>query len=84
MNAFTTCLLIHFCFLQMWDLTAGKLLADFKDHSGGVTTCEFHPDEFLLASGSSDRSVLDGELTCLIKNTKIDGNQRLCNNVIAH
>ena len=41
----------------MWDLTAGKLLNDFKLHTGPVNTVEFHPNEFLLASGSSDRTV---------------------------
>ena len=42
---------------QLWDLTAGKMLQDFKQHSGPVNTVEFHPNEFLLASGSSDRTV---------------------------
>ena len=40
---------------QLWDLTAGKLLTDLKLHNGPVTTVEFHPNEFLLASGSADR-----------------------------
>ena len=33
------------------------MLQDFKQHSGPVNTVEFHPNEFLLASGSSDRTV---------------------------
>jgi WD40 repeat protein len=39
----------------MWDLTAGKLLADLKMHKSGVNVVEFHPHELLLASGSNDR-----------------------------
>ena len=47
-----------FCFIfsQLWDLSAGRLLAEFKDHKGPVTSIRFHPKEFLLASGSSDRT----------------------------
>lgn len=41
----------------MWDLSAGKMLADFKTHSKGVTTVQFHPRELLMASGSMDRTV---------------------------
>ena len=41
--------------LKLWDLTAGKLLTDFRAHAGAVTSVEFHPNEFLLASGSTDR-----------------------------
>ena len=37
--------------LQLWDLTAGKLLHDFKCHEGQVQCIDFHPHEFLLATG---------------------------------
>ena len=37
--------------LQLWDLTAGKLLHDFKYHEGQVNCIDFHPHEFLLATG---------------------------------
>jgi hypothetical protein len=49
---------------QIWDLKAGRLLTDLKGHTGAVNTLEFHPNEFLLATGSSDRweSLV---LTCL-------------------
>ena len=40
---------------QLWDLTAGKLLNDYSLHTGPVTCTTFHPNEFLLASGSADR-----------------------------
>ena len=36
---------------QVWDLTAGKLLKDFSDHQGAVTTMDFHPNESPAAAG---------------------------------
>lgn len=36
---------------QLWDLTAGKLMHDFKYHDGQVQCLDFHPHEFLLATG---------------------------------
>jgi len=38
--------------LQLWDLTAGKLMHDFKYHEGQVQCLDFHPHEFLLATGN--------------------------------
>ena len=32
------------------------MIADFKNHTGAVMSVQFHPKEFLLASGSSDRT----------------------------
>lgn len=40
---------------QLWDLTAGKMMSEFPGHTGPVNVVEFHPNEYLLASGSSDR-----------------------------
>ena len=42
--------------LQVWDLTAGKLLHSFC-HEDAITGLEFHPSEFVLATGSADRTV---------------------------
>jgi katanin p80 WD40 repeat-containing subunit B1 len=42
---------------QLWDLTAGKLIHDFDAHKGPISSVEFHPHEFLLATGSADRTV---------------------------
>lgn len=41
--------------VQLWDLAAGKIMFEFTGHSGPVNVVEFHPNEYLLASGSSDR-----------------------------
>lgn len=46
-------------FFQLWDLVAGKLVFEFTEHIGPVNV-EFHPNEYLLASGSSDRYVRGG------------------------
>ncbi|KAE8733230.1 hypothetical protein F3Y22_tig00001478pilonHSYRG00474 [Hibiscus syriacus] len=37
--------------VKVWDLTAGKLLNEFKFHEGLIRTIDFHPLEFLLATG---------------------------------
>ena len=42
---------------QLWDLTSGKLLHDFKQHTAAATCVEFHPKEFLLSTASNDRFV---------------------------
>ena len=42
--------------LQVWDLTAGKLLHDFR-HEDAITGVEYHPSEFILATSSADRTV---------------------------
>lgn len=35
----------------------GRVLKEFSEHNNSITCVEFHPNEFLLASGSSDRTV---------------------------
>ena len=47
--------ILFYSSVQLWDLTAGKLLNNFRHHDGPVTTAEFHPSEFLLTSGSADK-----------------------------
>lgn len=44
-------------YIQLWDLTSGKLLHEFKQHTAAVNCVEFHPKEFLLATASNDRFV---------------------------
>lgn len=41
----------------MYDIVAGKLLAELKGHSSSITDVVFHPNEFLLASSSNDGTV---------------------------
>lgn len=43
--------------LRIWDLTAGKLLHEFKNHTNAITKVRFHPNEYFLASSSADRTV---------------------------
>lgn len=42
--------------MQIWDLTAGKLAGTLTGHKGAISALDFHPSEFLLASGSVDGS----------------------------
>ena len=51
--------------LQLWDLTSGKLLHDFKQHTAAATCVEFHPKEFLLSTASNDRFVFNISFTIL-------------------
>ena len=44
-------------FVQIWDLTAGKVLTTMNLHSGPVNVVQFHPKELLLGTGSSDKYV---------------------------
>jgi len=39
----------------LWDITAGKLLHELRDHTGPLTCMGFHPKELLMATGSADR-----------------------------
>ncbi len=41
----------------MWDLSAGKQITEFRQHSAAVHCLTFHPTELLLASSASDRTV---------------------------
>lgn len=43
--------LISSIFVQVWDLTAGKLMHNFNFHEGPIFSLDFHPLEFLLATG---------------------------------
>lgn len=42
----------------VWDLTAGRPLHRFSQHAGApVASIDFHPNEFLMATGAEDRVV---------------------------
>lgn len=40
---------------QLWDLKQAKTLAEFTAHTAAVGAVQFHPNEYLLASGGADR-----------------------------
>ena len=68
------------CRLQIWDLSAGKVITDFKSHTGAVTSVQFHPKEFLLASASFDRTTKfwDLERFTLVSETAPEANGIRC------
>lgn len=43
------------CLRQLWDLMQGKTITEFTSHTAAVNIVQFNPNEYLLASGSSDR-----------------------------
>ena len=72
-------ILVLFMF-QLWDLSAGRLLADFKEHRGPVTSVKFHPKDYLLATGSSDKTakIWDLESFSLISESAPESNGIRC------
>jgi len=42
--------------VKLWDLTAGKLMQDLDLHRGPVSSIAFHPKEYLMATGSADKT----------------------------
>ena len=57
----------------MWDLRAGKMLTELVQHTGPVVDVEFHPHEFLVASGGFDRIVNFWDLENFQLVTSTDG-----------
>lgn len=43
--------------VKLWDLTAGRLVHEFTQHSAPVSGLAMHPTEFLMASASVDRTL---------------------------
>lgn len=56
------------------------MITDFKSHTGAVTSVQFHPKEFLLASASSDRTTKfwDLERFTLVSETPPEANGIRC------
>lgn len=46
---------LTFVSCQLWDLYQGKTITEFTSHTAAVSVVQFHPNEYLLASGSADR-----------------------------
>ena len=38
------------------------MIAEFRDHTSAVTSVHFHPKEFLMATGSADRTAMVWDL----------------------
>eukprot|EP00762_Andalucia_godoyi_P005359 ANDGO_06725.mRNA.1 Katanin p80 WD40 repeat-containing subunit B1 homolog len=52
--------------VRVWDLAAGKCLAEFASgHSNTVTCIDFHPQEFLMVTGGADRRLVFWDLETL-------------------
>ncbi|KAF0981176.1 hypothetical protein FDP41_012964 [Naegleria fowleri] len=43
--------------IKIYDITTGKKFGQIQSHRSTVTTIDFHPSEFYLATGSADRTV---------------------------
>ncbi|MBA4419339.1 MAG: hypothetical protein C0392_15765 [Syntrophus sp. (in: bacteria)] len=62
--------------VSLWDVATGKKLKDFKGHSMGVNSIAFSPREKLLASGSSDRTIIVWDIVTGEKLLILDGQSR--------
>ena len=69
-------------FFQVWDIMNWKNISTFSLHEAPVTTTKFNPTEYILATGSIDRTVKywDLEKWQLISETKTEATaiQKLC------
>lgn len=68
--------------MQVWDIMTWKNIFTFSLHEAPVTTAKFNPTEYILATGSIDRTVKywDLEKWQLISETKTEATaiQKLC------
>lgn len=48
-------------FLYIWDTETGEMLKKMGGHHGSVNETSFHPTQKIVASGSSDKTVIVGE-----------------------
>lgn len=49
-------------FVYVWDTTSRRILYKLPGHNGSVNDVVFHPNEPIIASGSSDKQVFLGEI----------------------
>ncbi|XP_014252579.1 U5 small nuclear ribonucleoprotein 40 kDa protein-like [Cimex lectularius] len=49
-------------FVYVWDTTTRRILYKLPGHNGSVNDVQFHPNEPIIASGSSDKTIYLGEL----------------------
>jgi Prp8 binding protein len=50
-------------FVYVWDTTSRKLLYKLPGHTGSVNEVDFHPEEPIVASCSSDKTIYLGEIS---------------------
>lgn len=49
-------------FVYVWDTTTRRVLYKLPGHNGSVNAVDFHPNETIILSGSSDKNLYLGEL----------------------
>ncbi|XP_044759806.1 U5 small nuclear ribonucleoprotein 40 kDa protein [Coccinella septempunctata] len=49
-------------FVYIWDTTTRRVLYKLPGHNGSVNDVDFHPDEPIIVSGSSDKQIYLGEI----------------------
>lgn len=49
-------------FAYVWDVDTGEIIEKLGGHHGSVNETAFHPDQYILASASSDKTVYVSEI----------------------
>lgn len=49
-------------FMYIWDTTSRRIIYKLPGHNGSVNDVDFHPDEPVIVSGSSDKQIYMGEI----------------------
>jgi len=49
-------------FVYVWDTTTRKIVYKLPGHRGSVNDCDFHPNEPIIGSASSDKTIYLGEI----------------------
>lgn len=48
--------------MYIWDVTTRRITYKLPGHNGSVNDVDFHPNEPIIASGSSDKQIYLGEI----------------------
>ncbi|KAB0795078.1 hypothetical protein PPYR_11917 [Photinus pyralis] len=49
-------------YMYIWDTTSRRIIYKLPGHNGSVNDVDFHPNETIIASGSSDKQIYLGEI----------------------
>lgn len=49
-------------FMYIWDTTTRRIIYKLPGHNGSVNDIDFHPNESIIVSGSSDKQIYLGEI----------------------